>query len=221
MNQIDTTKNITLQLEREATSLRQSFLKSIENNELIQRLKQCSDIIADNSNASIDEKYQALVFISENEELYEFLRNNKVFKNMTPTQDLSFVYLFENKSYDFYEISEYINDEFPSCAKFKTDFAYIVGQGVGKISIAQMEQCIRFVLESSHEDLRELGDDWLTMQEDIKSKRNYWKSVADSNIEINKVIDFFKKEMVRMKVSSISFAINSDGYEYSTSSIYC
>lgn len=225
MTKINTTKNITLKLEQEATNLRKNFLKSIENNELIQRLKQCSDTIADNSDvndkSSIDEKYQALVFISENEELYEFLRNNKVFKNMTQTQDLSFVYLFENKSYDFYEISEYINDEFPSCAKFKTDFAYIVGQGVGKISIAQMEQCIRFVLESSHEDLRELGDDWLTMQEDIKSKRNYWKSVADSNIEINKVIDFFKKEMVRMKVSSISFAINSDGYEYSTSSIYC
>lgn len=225
MTKINTTKNITLKLEQEATNLRKNFLKSIENNELIQRLKQCSDTIADNSDvndkSSIDEKYQALVFISENEELYEFLRNNKVFKNMTQTQDLSFVYLFENKSYDFYEISEYINDEFPSCAKFKTDFAYIVGQGVGKISIAQLEQCIRFVLESSHEDLRELGDDWLTMQEDIKSKRNYWKSVADSNIEINKVIDFFKKEMVRMKVSSISFAINSDGYEYSTSSIYC
>lgn len=221
MTKLKTTKNITLTLSQEATDLRQQFLKSIENNELIQRLKQCSDTINDSNNTSIDEKYQALVFISENEELYEFLRNNKVFKNMTQTQDLSFIYLFEEHSYDFYEISAMIDNEFPSCAKFKTDFAYIVGQGVGKISIAQMEQCIRFVLESSHEDLRELGDDWLTMQEDIKSKRNYWKSVADSNIEINKVIDFFKKEMVRMKVSSISFAINSDGYEYSTSSIYC
>ena len=209
------------EIEKEALILKQDFGNFIENNKLVQHLKQCSETISSTSLASVEEKYQALAFISENEELYEFLRNNKVFRNMTPTQDLSFVYLFENKSYDFYEISEYINDEFPSCAKFKTDFAYIVGQGVGKISIAQMEQCIRFVLKSSHEDLRELGDDWLTMQEDIKSKRNYWKSVADSNIEINKVIDFFKKEMVRMKVSSISFAINSDGYEYSTSSIYC
>lgn len=138
---------------------------------------------------------------------------------MTQTQDLSFVYLFEKKSYDFYEISEYINDEFPSCAKFKTDFAYIVGQGVGKISIAQMEQCIRFVLEKPYEYLHKLGDDWLTMQEDIKSKRNYWQSVDDSNIE--NYINFFKKEMVNMKVSSISFAINDDGYEYSTSSLYC
>ena len=57
------------------------------------------------------------------------------------------------------------------------------------------------------------------MQEDIKSKSNYWGSVDDSNIE--NYIDFFKKEIVRMKVSSISFAINDDGYEYSTSSIYC
>lgn len=221
MAKINTTKNITLTLSQEATDLWQQFLKSIESKELIQRLKQCSDTIADNSNASIEEKYQDLVFISENEELYEFLRNNKVFKNMTQTQDLSFVYLFEERSYDFYEISAMIDNEFPSCAKFKTDFAYIVGQGVGKISIAQMEQCIRFVLEKPYEYLHELGDDWLIMRDDIKSKHNYWKSVNDSNIEINKVIDFFKKEIVRMKVSSISFAINGDGYEYSTSSLYC
>ncbi len=94
-----------------------------------------------------------------------------------------------------------------------------MGNGVGKISIAQMEQCIRFVLESSHEDLQELGDDWIAMREDIKSEHNYWSSVDGSNIE--NYIDFFKKEIVRMKVSSISFAINSDGYEYSTSSLYC
>jgi hypothetical protein len=223
MTKLKTTKNITLTLSQEATDLRQQFLKSIENNELIQRLKQCSDTIADSSNAndksSIDEKYQALVFISENEELYEFLRNNKVFKNMTQTQDLSFVYLFEEHSYDFYEISAMIDNEFPSCAKFKTDFAYIVGQGVGKISIAQMEQCIRFVLEKPYEYLRELGDDWIAMREDIESKHNYWRAVDGSNIE--NYINFFKKEIVRMKVSSISFAINGDGYEYSTSSIYC
>lgn len=215
----------TFQLTKEATQLRHDLIKSIENNALIQRLKQCSDIIADDSNANsndkalIDEKYQALVFISENEEWYEFMRNNRIFENMTATQDLSFVYLFEDRSYDFYEISEMIANKFPSCAKFKTDFAYIMGNGVGKISIAQMEQCVRFVLEASYEDLRELGDDWITMQEDIKSKRNYWKSVDDSNIE--NYIDFFKKEIVRMKASSISFAINDDGYEYSTSSIYC
>jgi len=147
------------------------------------------------------------------------MRNNRIFENMTATQDLSFVYLFEDRSYDFYEISEMIANKFPSCAKFKTDFAYIMGNGVGKISIAQMEQCVRFVLEASYEDLRELGDDWITMQEDIKSKRNYWGSVDDSNIE--NYIDFFKKEIVRMKVSSISFAIDGDGYEYSTSSLYC
>lgn len=199
--------------------MRQQFLKSIENNELIQRLKQCSNTIADSSNASIDEKYQALVFISENEELYEFLRNNKVFKNITQTQDLSFVHFFEDNSYDFYEISVEINDKFGTFAKFRNDFAYIMGNGVGKISIAQMEQCIRFVLESSYEDLHELGDDWITMQEDIKSKHNYWGSVDDSHIENH--IDFFKKEIVRMKVSSISFAINGNGYEYSTSSLYC
>ena len=223
MTKINTTKNLTLKLAQEATDLQQQFLKTIENNELIQRLKQCSDTIADNSNSndksSIDEKYQALVFISENEELYEFLRNNKVFKNMTPTQDLSFVHFFEDNSYDFYEISVEINDEFGTFAKFRNDFAYIMGNGVGKISIAQMEQSIRFVLESSHEDLHELGDDWIAMQDDIKSEHNYWKSVDDSNIE--NYIDFFKKEIVRMKVSSISFAINGDGYEYSTSSIYC
>lgn len=50
MAKLNTTKNITLKLEQEATDLRQQFLKSIESNELIQRLKQCSDIIADNSN---------------------------------------------------------------------------------------------------------------------------------------------------------------------------
>lgn len=219
MAKINTTKNITLTLSQESTDLRQQFLKSIENNELIQRLKQCSDTIADSSNASIDEKYQALVFISENEELYEFLRNNKVFKNITQTQDLSFVHFFEDNSYDFYEISVEINDKFGTFAKFRNDFSYIMGNGVGKISIAQMEQCVRFVLESSDEDLHELGDDWITMQEDIKSKHNYWGSVDDSHIENH--IDFFKKEIVRMKVSSISFAINGNGYEYSTSSLYC
>lgn len=214
-----TSHTATLQLVQEATKLRQDFIKSIGNNKLIKRLKQCSDIIADKSDASIDEKYQALVLISENEELYEFIRCNRIFENMTETQDLSFVHLFEDHSYDFYAISEMINDEFPSCAKFKTDFAYIMGNGVGKISIAQMEQCIRFVLETPYEDLHHLGIDWITMQEDIKSSDNYWKFVDNSNFE--NYIDFFKKEMVRMKVSSISFAINSDGYEYSTSSIYC
>ena len=153
----------TFELTKEATDLRQQFLKSIESNELIQRLKQCSDIIAGDSNAndkaSTDEKYQALVFNSENEEWYEFMRNNCIFENMTATQDLSFVYLFEDHSYDFYEISEMIANEFPSCAKFKTDFAYIMGNGVGKISIAQMDQCIRFVLETPYEDLHRLGID--------------------------------------------------------------
>ena len=48
---------------------------------------------------------------------------------------------------------------------------------------------------------------------------NYWGAVDDSNIKNH--IDFFKKEIVRMKVSSISFAINGNGYEYSTSSLYC
>ena len=219
MAKINTTKNIILTLSQEATDLRQQFLKSIENNELIQRLKQCSDTIADSGNASIDEKYQALVFISENEELYEFLRNNKVFKNITQTQDLSFVHFFEDNSYDFYEISVEINDKFGTFAKFRNDFSYIMGNGVGKISIAQMEQCVRFVLESSDEDLHELGDDWITMREDIKSEHNYWKSVDGSNIE--NYIDFFKKEIVRTNVSSISFAINGNGYEYSTSSLYC
>ena len=86
----------TLQLVQEATKLRQDFIKSIGNNKLIKRLKQCSDIIADdnNTNVSIDEKYQALVFISENEELYEFMRYNRIFENMTETQDLSFVHFF-------------------------------------------------------------------------------------------------------------------------------
>lgn len=219
MRRLFSSKVDTLQLTKEATKLRQDLIKSIENNKLIKRLKQCSDIIADESNASIDEKYQALVFISENEELYEFMRHNRIFENMTETQDLSFVHLFEDHSYDFYEISKMINDEFPSCAKFKMDFAYIMGNGVGKISIAQMEQCVRFVLESPYEDLHHLGIDWITMQEDIKSSDNYWKSVDNSNFE--NYIDFFKKEMVRMKVSSISFAINDDGYEYSTSSLYC
>ena len=214
-----TSHTATLQLVQEATKLRQDFIKSIGNNKLIKRLKQCSDIIVDKSDASIDEKYQALVLISENEELYEFIRCNRIFENMTETQDLSFVHLFEDHSYNFYAISEMINDEFPSCAKFKTDFAYIMGNGVGKISIAQMEQCIRFVLETPYEDLHHLGIDWITMQEDIKSSDNYWKFVDNSNFE--NYIDFFKKEMVRMKVSSISFAINDDGYEYSTSSLYC
>ena len=36
-----------------------------------------------------------------------------------------------------------INDKFGTFAKFRNDFAYIMGNGVGKISIAQMEQCIR------------------------------------------------------------------------------
>lgn len=85
MAKINTTKNITLKLEQEANNLRKNFLKSIKNNELIQRLKQCSDIIANDSKASIDEKYQALVFISENEELYEFVQNNNMFNNMTHT----------------------------------------------------------------------------------------------------------------------------------------
>lgn len=82
-----------------------------------------------------------------------------------------------------------------------------------------MEQCIRFVLEEPYEDLHNLGDNWVAMRDDIKSEHNYWKSVDGSNIE--NYIDFFKKEIVRMKVSSISFAINGDGYEYSTSSLYC
>lgn len=217
MAKINTTKNITLKLEQEANNLRKNFLKSIKNNELIQRLKQCSDIIANDSKASIDEKYQALVFISENEELYEFVQNNNMFNNMTHTQDLSFVHFFEDNSYDFYEISVEINDEFGTFAKFRNDFAYIIGNG--KISIAQMEQCIRFVLEEPYEDLHNLGDNWVAMRDDIKSEHNYWKSVDGSNIE--NYIDFFKKEIVRMKVSSISFAINGDGYEYSTSSLYC
>lgn len=64
------------EIEKEALILKQDFGNFIENNKLVQRLKQCSETISSTSLASVEEKYQALAFISENEEFYHFLRNN-------------------------------------------------------------------------------------------------------------------------------------------------
>lgn len=84
MTKINTNKNITLKLEQEATNLRKNFLKSIENNELIQRLKQCSDTIADGSNAndksSIDENIKHLFLFQKMKNCMNFYEITKCLK---------------------------------------------------------------------------------------------------------------------------------------------
>lgn len=45
------------EIEKEALILKQDFGNFIENNKLVQRLKQCSETILSTSLASVEEKY--------------------------------------------------------------------------------------------------------------------------------------------------------------------
>ena len=104
------------EIEKEALILKKDFGNFIENNRLMQRLKQCSETISFTSVASVEEKYQALAFISENEEFYHFFRNNPC-QYYVETFGRSFVYFFKEKEYDFYDI----NADIYSVVRYKSN----------------------------------------------------------------------------------------------------
>ena len=201
------------EIEKEALILKQDFGNFIKDNRLVQRLKQCSETISSTSLASVEEKYQALVFISENEEFYHFLRNNSC-QYFVETFGRSFVYFFKEKEYDFYEINADIYSLFETKATFKMDFGYMFGQWKGKVSITQMEKFIRFVFTQTDEQLAKHSTSNLTtIKEEIQSWNPDGNSVED-------YIAIFKEKIVNSNTSSISFAIDGVGYEYNPRSIY-
>lgn len=200
-------------IENQALILKLDFGNFIENNRLVQRLKQCSKTISSTSLASVEEKYQALTFISENEEFYHFLRNNTC-KYFVETFGRSFVYFFKEKEYDFYEINADIYSVFDTKATFKMDFGYMFGQWKRKVSIIQMEKFIRFVFTQTDEQLAKHSTSNLTtIKEEIQSWNPDGKNVED-------YIVIFKEKIVKSNTSSISFAIDGVGDEYNPRSIY-
>lgn len=202
-----------IEIEKEVLILKQDFGNFIENNKLVQRLKQCSEIILSTSLASVEEKYQALAFISENEEFYHFLRNNPC-QHFVETFGRSFVYFFKEKEYDFYDINADIYSVIDTKATFKMDFGYMFGQWKRKVSILQMEKFIRFVFAQTDEQLaKHATSNLTTIKEEIQSWNPDGKNVED-------YIAIFKEKIVKSNTSSISFAIDSVGDEYNPRSIY-
>ena len=201
------------EIEKEALILKKDFGNFIENNKLVQRLKQCSETILSTSLASVEEKYQALAFISENEEFYHFLRNNPC-QYFVEIFGRSFVYFFKEKEYDFYDINADIYSVVDTNATFKMDFGYMFGQWKRKVSIIQMDKFIRFVFTQTDEQLaKHATSNLITIKEEIRSWNPDGKNVED-------YISIFKEKIVNSNTSSISFAIDGIGYEYNPRSIY-
>ena len=158
------------EIEKEALILKKDFSDFIENNRLMQHLKQCGETISFTSVASVEEKYQALAFISENEEFYHFLRNNPC-QYFVETFGRSFVYFFKEKEYDFYDINADIYSVVDTNATFKMDFGYMFGQWKRKVSIIQMEKFIRFVFTQTDEQLaKHATSNLTTIKEDLESR---------------------------------------------------
>lgn len=236
--------------ESKAIQFRQELLEQLKQSNLVKELIKCHDVALDEEK-SIDERYEALKFISENENLYNSLK----FYHVIPAAQIgeksidtvSILDMFElnGNRMDYSELSKVINFIFPTEAVFKVDLDYITSYGENKISISQMEKYLTYILSHTHKEIYQSTQSVLpnisTLEEymqgfnvdeyDDWTYKNfgYFKEYIEQKLfhkesveeKIQYLLQFYKQIIVYYYASSISLSVDYEGYQYSTSSLLC
>ena len=243
--------------ESKAIQLRKELLEQLKQSNLVKELIKCHNVALD-KDKSIDERYEALKFISENENLYDSLKFYNLIpkspdKKLIDTVSILNIFSLHGNRMDYSELSKVINLIFPTKAVFKVDFDYITGDGETKISISQMEKYLTYIISHTHKEIYQSVQSVLlnisTLEEYMQglSEEGYdgwgdknfgcFKEHIEQNLfneenfndEQSKSIDekvqyllqHYKNMIVKYRVSSVSCSVDYEGYEYSTSSLYC
>lgn len=233
--------------ESKAIQFRKGLLEQLKQSNLVKELIKCHDV-ALKEEKSIDEQYEALKFISENENLYNSLK----FYHVIPTAQIgeksigavSVLNIFKMRGVDlnYSDLSKTINSIFPTQAIFAVDFEYIIGNGVKKLSISQMEKYLTYIVSHTHKEIYDslysilpysTYDEYIECLDDYDYTDElsiaYFKQHIEKNLDeelsvedkINIVLQNYKERIVNYCASSISCVVDSEGYQYSTSSLYC
>lgn len=143
--------------ESKAIQLREELLEQLKQSNLVKELIKCHNIALDEEK-SIDERYEALKFISENENLYDSLKSYQLIQKTPDEKSIDTVSILEmfdlhGHRMDYSELSKIINFIFPTEAIFKVDLDYITGCGKTKISVSQMEKYLTYILSHTHKEI--------------------------------------------------------------------
>ena len=236
--------------ESKAIQFRQELLEQLKQSSLVKELIKCHYVALDKER-SIDERYEALKFISENENLYSSLK----FYHVIPASQIgeksidtvSILDMFElnGNRMDYSELSKVINFIFPTEAVFKVDLDYITSYGENKISISQMEKYLTYILSHTHKEIYQSTQSVLpnisTLEEymqgfnvdeyDDWTYKNfgYFKEYIEQKLfhkesveeKIQYLLQIYKQIIVYYYASSISLSVDYEGYQYSASSLLC
>lgn len=242
--------------ESKAIQLREELLEQLKQSHLVKELIKCHNVALDKEK-SIDERYEALKFISENENLYDSLKFYDLIQkapDKKPIETVSILNIFSlhGNRMDYGELCKIINFIFPTEAVFKVDFDYITGDGETKISISQMEKYLTYILSHTH---KEIYQSMQSVLPNIKTFAEYMQGLSeegyggwnDKNFgcfkehieqklfdeesfnkqsksideKVQYILQYYKKMIVKYRASSVSCSVDYEGYEYSTSSLYC
>lgn len=143
--------------ESKAIQLQNELLEQLQQSNLVKELIKCHNVALDKEK-STDERYEALKFISENENLYDSLKSYHL---ITETPDetvidtVSILDMFDlhGNCMDYSELSYVINFIFPTEAVFKVDLDYLTSYGKNKISISQMEKYLTYIISHTHKEI--------------------------------------------------------------------
>lgn len=231
--------------ESKAIQFRKELLEQLKQSNLVQELIKCHNIALDEEK-SIDERYEALRFISENENLYNSLK----FYHVIPAAQIgeksiggvSVLNIFKMRGIDldYSDLSKTINSIFPTQAIFAVDFEYIIGHGVKKLSISQMEKYLVYIVSHTHQEIYDslysilpysTYDEYIGCLDDYTDELSiaYFKQHIENDLDealsvedkINIVLQNYKERIANYCASSISCVVDFEGYQYSTSSLYC
>ena len=235
--------------ESKAIQLRQELLDQLKQSNLVKELIKCHNVALDEAK-SIDERYEALKFISENENLYDSLKSYHLIQTTPDEKSIDTVSILDmfdlhGNRMDYSELSEIIKFIFPTEAVFKVDLDYIMDYGANKISVSQMEKYLTYILSHTH---KEIYQSTQTILPNISTLEKYMQgfNVEENDNWTYKNFGYFKeyigqqlfhKESVEEKIqyllqvykqivvyyyaSSISLSVDYEGYQYSTSSLRC
>ena len=245
--------------ESKAIQLREELLKQLKQSNLVKELIKCHNVALD-KDKSIDERYEALKFISENENLYDSLKFYNLIQkspDKKPIDTVSILNIFSlhGNRMDYSELSKVINLIFPTEAVFKVDLDYIMASESGqtKISISQMEKYLTYIMSHTQKEMYQSLQSILpnigTFEEYMQglSEEGYggwgdknfgcFKEHVEQNLfneenfndkriksideKVQYILQHYKNMIVKYRASSVSCSVDYEGYEYSTSSLYC
>ena len=233
--------------ESKAIQFRKELLEQLKQSNLVQELIKCHNVALDKEK-SIDERYEALKFISENENLYNSLKYYHVIpaaqigeKSIGGVSVLN-IFKMRGIDLDYSDLSKTINSIFPTQAVFEVDFEYIIGHGVKKLSISQMEKYLSYIISHTHQEIYDslysilpysTYDEYIGCLDEYDYTDElsiaYFKQHIENDLDkelsvedkINIVLQNYKERIANYCASSISCVVDSEGYQYSTSSLYC